>query len=238
VATIFVWRIGVQLTIRGTMSQIVPDAIERYLASLHTPVDEVIEAVEAEGRAAGLPLVQAPSGRFLRALTVITGARSILEIGTAVGYSALWMAGALPADGRLITIERDAARADAARAHFARAGLDGRIAVIVGDAARYLHKVSGPFDLIFQDGDKQQYGPMLDRLVGLLRTGGVLASDNVLWSGEVVDGYLAAAEREPADTEALRAYNRRITADPRLLTTILPMGDGLAVSVKIADARS
>jgi len=220
------------------MSQIVPDAIERYLASLHTPVDRVIEAVEAEGRAAGLPLVQAPSGRFLRALALMTGARSILEIGTAIGYSTLWMAGALPPDGRLITLERDAARAETARGHVARAGLDGRVSVIVGDATRYLHKVAGPFDVIFQDGDKQQYEPMLDRLVGLLRVGGVLVSDNVLWSGEVVEGYLESPQKNAADTAALREYNRRLTSDPRLLTTILPMGDGLAVSVRIAGDES
>lgn len=220
------------------MSQIVPDAIERYLASLHAPVDAVIESVEAEGRAAGLPLVQAPSGRFLRTLALISGARHILEIGTAIGYSALWMGGVLPPDGRLITIERDAARAETARAHAARAGLERQVSVVVGDAARYLHKIAGPFDLIFQDGDKQQYEPMLDRLVGLLRIGGVLASDNVLWSGEVVEGYVENRQKNAADTEALRAYNRRLTSDPRLLTTILPIGDGLAVSVKIADAPS
>jgi len=216
------------------MSQVVPDAIERYLASLHAPGDDVIEEVEAEGRAAGLPLVQAPSGRFLRALALIGGARNILEIGTAIGYSALWMAGALPADGRLITIERDAARADAARANLARAGLGERVSVVVGDAMRYLHKVAGPFDLIFQDGDKRQYEAMLDRLVGLLRTGGVLVTDNVLWSGEVVDGYVETPRQDPADTAALRSYNSRLTTDPRLLTTLLPVGDGLAVSVKIA----
>ncbi|HXE79916.1 MAG TPA: O-methyltransferase [Vicinamibacterales bacterium] len=220
------------------MGQVVPDAIERYLASLHGPVDDVLEAVEAEGRAAGLPLVQAPSGRFLRALALITGAKNILEIGTAIGYSAIWMAGALPADGRLITLERDAARAETARANLARAGLGGRVSVIVGDAARYLHKIAGPFDLIFQDGDKLQYEPMLDRLVGLLRVGGVLVSDNVLWNGEVVEGYVDNPQRNASDTEALRTYNRRLVSDPRLFTTILPVGDGLAVSVKVADTRS
>ena len=216
------------------MSQIVPDAVERYLAKLHTPVDEVIEQIEREGRATGLPLVQAPSGRFLRTLTLAVGARQVLEIGTAIGFSALWMAGALPPDGRLITIELDPARAEVARANVARAGRTEQVSVIVGDAMRYLHKLSGPFDLIFQDSHKPLYEPMLDRLVALLRTGGVLVSDNVLWSGEVVEGYIDPPTRDPADTEALRAYSRRLIADARLFTTVLPVGDGLAVSVRVA----
>lgn len=216
------------------MSQVVPEAIERYLAELHAPADELIAQIEREGREAGLPLVQAPSGRFLRTLALACGATRVLEIGTAIGYSALWMAGALPPDGRLITIELDPARAETARANVERAGMSAQVSVIVGDAMRYLHKVGGPFDLIFQDSHKPLYEPMLDRLVPLLRTGGVLVSDNVLWSGEVVEGYVDPPRRDPADTAALRAYNRRLMSDPRLFTTIVPAGDGLAVSVRVA----
>jgi caffeoyl-CoA O-methyltransferase len=214
------------------MSQIVPDAIEQYLERLHTPVDDLIEEIERDGRSNGLPLVQAPSGRFLRTLAFACGARQILEIGTAIGFSALWMAGALPPDGRLITIELDPSRAEIARGNFARAGRSEQISVIVGDATRYLHKLAGPFDLIFQDSHKPLYEPMLDRLVALLRPRGVLVSDNVLWSGEVVEGFVNPPVRDPADTEALRAYSRRLIADPRLFTTIVPVGDGLAVSVR------
>jgi predicted O-methyltransferase YrrM len=220
------------------MSQIVPDAIEQYLAELHGPADDVLEQIEREGRAAGLPLVQEPSGRFLRTLAFAAGARHILEIGTAIGFSALWMAGALPPEGRLITIELDPQRAATARANIQLAGKGDQISVIVGDAMRYLHKVAGPFDLIFQDSHKPLYEPMLDRLVGLLRTGGVLVSDNVLWSGEVVEGYINPPQRDPADTEALRSYSRRLMSDPRLFTTVLPVGDGLAVSVKVASNPS
>ena len=103
----------------------------------------------------------------------------------------------------------------------------------LGDATRYLHKVSGPFDLIFQDSNKQLYEAMLDRLVELLRPGGVLVSDNILWSGEVVEGYVTPPQRNAKDTEALRAYNKRLAADPRLLTTFVPVGDGLAVCLKL-----
>jgi predicted O-methyltransferase YrrM len=216
------------------MSQIVPDPIEQYLATIHGSADDLIDQIEGEGRNAGLPLVQAPSGRFLRTLAFAVGARNILEIGTAVGFSALWMAGALPPEGRLITIELDPSRADTARANIARARRTEQISVVVGDAMRYVHKVSGPFDLIFQDSHKPLYEPMLERLVALLRTGGVLVSDNVLWSGEVVEGYISPPQRDPADTEALRKYTRRLMSDSRLFTTILSIGDGLAVSVKVA----
>jgi len=215
------------------MGQIIHDQIETYLATLHPPVDPVLEAIEAEGRAQKLPLVQPASARLLRSLVIATGARRILEVGTCIGYSAIWMAQALPADGMLITLEADPERAAIARGNIERAGLGERISVIAGDATRYLHKVAGPFDLVFQDSDKQRYEAMLERLVALLRPGGVLATDNVLWNGEVVEGYVSPPQRDAADTIALRHYNARLASDARLMTTFLPVGDGIALSVKI-----
>ena len=117
------------------------------------------------------------------------------------------MATALPADGTLITMEYDAARAARARDHFAAAGYGDRVSVIVGDATRFLHKVSGPFDVIFQDSDKQLYEPMLDRLVGLLRPGGVLVADNILWNGEVIPGYVAQKKYSEEDTAAIVSFS-------------------------------
>ena len=119
----------------------------------------------------GLPLVDAEVGALLRVLATAVGAARILEIGTAIGYSGIWLAGALPPDGMLLTMEMDEERAQEARENFARAGLADRVSVIVGDAQLKIAKVAGPFDLIFQDGDKQLYVPLLDRLVGLLRPG-------------------------------------------------------------------
>jgi predicted O-methyltransferase YrrM len=213
------------------MHQIVAPAVAGYLAGLHPPVDPLIEAIRAEGLAAGLPLVDPETARLLRSLVLATGARRVLEIGTAIGYSAIWMAQVLPDAGQLISMELDPERAATARGNFKRAGLDRKVSVIVGDASRFLHKVAGPFDVIFQDGDKRLYEPLLSGLIDRLRPGGVLVSDNVLWDGEVVEGFVTAPRRDPASTEALRAYNRRLAAEPRLLTTILPLGDGVAVSV-------
>lgn len=216
------------------MHQVVAPAVLDYLRGLHRPLEPIVEALRAEGLAAGLPLADAATARLLRALVSALGARKVLEIGTAIGYSATVMALGMPPDGSLLTMEADAARAAAARQNFVRAGVDGRVNVIVGDASRFLHKVAGPFDVIFQDGDKQLYEPLLDRLVGHLRPGGVLVSDNVLWSGEVVDGFVERPRHDPADTEAIRRYNARLAADPRLLTVFLPVGDGVAMSVRAA----
>lgn len=206
-----------------------------YLDRHHPPLEPVLEAIRAEGLAAGLPLADGVTVRLLRGLVVATGARRVLEIGTAIGYSAACMALALPDDGTLLTMEVDAGRAAIARRNFVRAGVDRKVNVIVGDAARFLHKVAGPFDLIFQDGSKQLYEPLLDRLVDHLRPGGVLVTDNVLWNGEVVEDFVDPPERDAADTAAIRRYNDRLAANARLLTTFLPLGDGVALSVKVTE---
>jgi predicted O-methyltransferase YrrM len=216
------------------MGQIVADAIERYLASLNHLSDAVLRDIARAGEEQDLPLVDAEVGALLRVLAVSLGATSILEIGTAIGYSGIWLAGALPPGGRLITLEMNSDRARVARENFTRAGLADRVSVIVGDAQLTLSKVSGPFDLIFQDGDKRLYVPMLDRLVGLLRPGGLLVTDNVLWSGEVVPGFLETPQRPVEDTRAIEEYNRRVSAHPELMTSIIPLRDGLAISAKAA----
>lgn len=217
------------------MGQIVPDLVEQYLASLNHQGDEVLREIERTGRDQQLPLIDAEVGVLLRVLMRAVGARRVLEIGTAIGYSTVWMAGALPPKGLLLTIELDPSRVQLARVNLERAGLSDRVNVMTGDAGLLINKVAGPFDLIFQDGPKGLYGPMLDRLVTLLRPGGMLVTDNVLWNGEVVPGLVAEPRRAPADTEAIADYNRRISADPRLLTSIVPLRDGVAVSVKLTE---
>lgn len=214
------------------MHQVIAPRVREYLERHHPPLEPIVEQIREEGLAAGLPLVDAATARLLRALVVSIGARRVLEIGTAIGYSAACMALALPAGGTLLTMEVDADRAATSRRNFARAGVDDRVSVIVGDASRFLHKVAGPFDLIFQDGSKRLYEPLLDRLVAHLRPGGMLVTDNVLWDGEVVEGLVASPARPVADTEAIRRYNDRLAADARLLTVFLPVGDGVALSVR------
>lgn len=211
------------------MGLIVPDAIERYLANLNRAPDALLEEISRKGAERNLPLVDAEVGALLRVLATALSARRILEIGTAVGYSGIWMAAALPPDGMLMTMEMDPVRGREAQENFKAAGLASRVSVIMGDAQRMIAKVAGPFDLIFQDGDKKLYVPMLDRLVALLRPGGLLVTDNVLWGGKVVE---ALAEREDDDTRAIGEYNERVASHPALLTAVVPLRDGVSISVK------
>ena len=215
------------------MSNVTPEAITAYLAGLRQDPHPQLAVIDREGRAEGLPLVYPDTGALLHTLARACGARRILEIGTAIGYSTLWMASALPADGALITMEYDTARASRARDHFAAAGVADRVSVIVGDATRFLHKVAGPFDFIFQDSDKQLYEPMLDRLIELLRPGGLLVADNILWNGEVIPGYVANKKYSEEDTSAIVSFSKRLAGDSRLYTSFLQVGDGVSVSVKL-----
>jgi predicted O-methyltransferase YrrM len=216
------------------MTTLVHPAVVDYLAGLTRLPHPQLDVVAREGRAEGLPIVMPATGALLHALVRIGGARRILEIGTAIGYSTLWMATALPDEGLLISLERQPDRAARARAHLRAAGVDARASVMVGDAARFLHKVAGPFDLIFQDGDKPAYLTMLDRLHGLLRPGGTLVADNVLWSGAVVPGMPPGRDPHTDDTAALAAYNAHLAADARFHTVWLPVGDGVAISTKVS----
>ncbi|HVH27244.1 MAG TPA: O-methyltransferase [Vicinamibacterales bacterium] len=214
------------------MGAIVPEPIEQYLAGLNQLSDAVLQDIARAGAEAGLPLVDAEVGALLRVLATAVGAHRMLEIGTAIGYSGIWLAGALATGGILFTMEAEPERARMARDNFTRAGLADRTTVIVGDAALMLAKVAGPFDLIFQDGDKRQYLPMLDRLVALLRPRGLLVTDNVIWNGEVVPGFVDRPVQDPDETRAIIEYNKRLSTHPGLMTAIVPLRDGVSLSVK------
>ena len=216
------------------MGIIVPDSVERYLSGLNRQVNDVLADLARTGAAQGLPIVDAEVGALLQVLARAVGANRILEIGTCIGYSGIWLARALPDEGMLLTMEMDPERARVARANFERAGVGGRASVIVGDAQRMIAKVSGPFDLIFQDGDKHLYTPLLDRLHALLRPGGVLVTDNVLWNGEVVPGFTDHPQRDASETRAIAEYNERLNSHPGFMTATIPLRDGLAVAVKVS----
>jgi predicted O-methyltransferase YrrM len=214
------------------MSDFVHAAVRGYLAELSAPEDQLLAEVRARSKADGVPAVSPDTARLMHVLAVSAAPGRILEIGTGYGCSGIQLARALAPGGMLFTIERDPARAAAARLHFDRAGLSSRVSVMVGESARLVHKVAGPFDVIVQDGSKDQYEVVLDRLISLLRPRGVLVSDNILWQGDVVPGF-RAEPAHPADSTAIIArYSRRLAADPRLVTAFLPVGDGVAVSVK------
>ena len=214
------------------MPDFVHAAVQGYLSALSGPEDPLLQDVRARSRADGVPAISPDTGRLLHALAVAAAPKRMLEVGTGYGCSGILLAGALAPDGMLFTIERDPARAATARLHFERAGLASRVSVMVGEAARLVHKVAGPFDLILQDGPKDLYEPLLDRLVGLLRPRGILVSDNMLWRGGVVPGFRAEPEHGAESTASIAAYGRRLAADARLASVFLPIGDGVAVSVR------
>jgi predicted O-methyltransferase YrrM len=207
-------------------------AVQGYLAGLNQSEDALLQEVRARSEADRVPAISADTGWLLHVLAVASAPKRILEIGTGYGYSGIRLSRALAPEGMLFTIERDPARAATARQHFARAGLGSRVSVMVGEATRLVHKVAGPFDMIVQDGSKDQYETVLDRLVGLLRPRGVLVSDNILWQGDVVPGFRAEPVHSAESTALIVRYSRRLEADPRLATVFLPVGDGVAVSVR------
>lgn len=172
-------------------------------------------------------------GQFLQLLARIAGARKALEIGVFMGYSSTWVALALPPGGQLVACDRNAEYADRARRTWQEAGVDDRIELHLAPALETLDRLidtghAESFDFAFIDADKINYENYYERTLALLRPGGVLAADNVLRRGLVAD-----PDNHEADTEAIRAFNRRLHADARVALAIVPLGDGLTVACKL-----
>lgn len=205
------------------------DRVDEYITSLFARDDDVLAALREAADREGLPPISigAVTGRLLQVLISAARAERVLEVGTLGGYSAIWMARALPPSGRLVTIEIDERHADFARRYFTRAGLDDRIEVRVGRALDVLPAFDGErFDVVFLDADKEPLPTYLDWSLRLLRPGGLLVADNALWGGRVLD-----PTTEDEGTRGVREFNRRLATDERLRGTIIPVGDGLAVAV-------
>jgi caffeoyl-CoA O-methyltransferase len=200
----------------------------RWIEGLAAPLSPALAAIEAAAGPNDIPIVDRDSGRVLAALA--TGRRRIVEVGTAYGYSTLWLALGQPADGTIVTVDPDRARTDLARGWWREAGIaDERITVVTAKALEAFAAadpaLAGPFDLAFIDALKPEYEAYLDALVPRLAPGALVVADNVLWSGRVAD---AAVTDE--STTALRAFDAAVLADPRFSATILPVGDGLLLA--------
>ena len=201
-----------------------------YIDALANRGDETLSRIEDGGLADEWPIVGAAEGSFLHILAKAIGARRILELGTAIGYSGTWWARALPAGGELVTVEADPGTAKIAEANLAKTGVKDRVTILVGPAQEVLEDVDGPFDLIFVDINKEGYPEVLDPCIRRLRVGGLLVTDNVLWHGAVAD-----PKDRSKDAAAIRAYNERLSKDPRMLASILPLRDGVSVAIKLRD---
>ena len=209
-------------------------ALHRYL--LEVSVREEPAARALREYTAALPeavmQISPEQGQFLRLLLRLMNAERVLEVGTFTGYSALCMARAVGARGRVVCLDRSAEWTAVAREYWARAGVDGRIELRLGDARESLERLraeegAGHFDFAFLDADKENYVAYYERLLELVRPGGVIAIDNTLWSGRVAD----PAERDP-ETAAIRAFNAALAADDRALLSLVPIGDGLTLARK------
>jgi predicted O-methyltransferase YrrM len=207
--------------------EITTEAVERYVYAMLPERDEVLAHMETEAVKRNVPIVGPAVGRVLHQLALISRAKSVFELGSAIGYSTIWWARAVGKDGQVTYTDSDHKNANEARGYFEKAGVADRIAIKVGDALELLSEEKREFDIIFCDIDKEDYPRALRLALPRIRKGGLLVADNVLWSGRV-------AEKDPkeASTRAIQEFNRLLYSSPDLFTTILPIRDGVAVAVK------
>lgn len=211
---------------------IVEERLVTYLHSLEQKNSEILEKIEQEALQDEVPIIRKEMQSFLKVLLKIQRPASILEVGTAVGFSAILMSEYAPSGCEITTIENYEKRIPIARENFRRAGKEERIHLIEGDAMEVLKTLEGPYDLIFMDAAKGQYPAYLPEALRILRSGGVLVSDNVLQEGEIIESRFAVERRDRTIHSRIREYLYTLKHHPQLETSILPLGDGVAVSVK------
>ena len=212
---------------------IVDERIITFINSMDTENSEILEQIEKEARADSVPIIRREMQSFLRTLLMLKKPVHILEVGTAVGFSALLMSEYAPEECRITTIENYEKRIPIARENFRRAGKADRITLIEGDAAEVLTELTGEYDFIFMDAAKGQYIHFFDDVLRLLAEGGILVSDNVLQDGDVIQSRYAINRRDRTIHGRMREYLYRLTHSEELDTVILPVGDGITVSRRI-----
>jgi len=211
------------------MVPIVEKAVEQYLYKLLPPSEPVLREMEEFARRRNVPVVGPAVGRLLALLVEISGAKRIFEMGSAIGYSTIWLARAAGRGAEVFYTDGNPENAQRASGYFRRAGVASRIHVLVGDAVNLIDTVPGKFDLIFNDVDKHQYPAVFRKALPRLRRGGLFVADNTLWSGRV------AHKAESADraTRGIQEFNRLIYSSRQLLPVIIPLRDGVAVCRKM-----
>lgn len=211
---------------------IVDERMVTFMNSLELPEDPLLEAIESEALESFVPIIRTETKSLLKVLLTLAKPMRILEVGTAVGYSALVMQTYGPENCKVTTIENYAKRIPIARANFARAGKESDITLIEGDALEVMKGLTGPYDFIFMDAAKGQYIHYLPEAMRLLVPGGLLVSDNVLQDGDVINSRFAVERRNRTIHSRMREYLFELKHREDLQTVILPVGDGVAVSVR------
>ena len=209
------------------MPEITEAAVDQYMLDLLPARDDVVQEMEQQALKRDIPIVGPAVGRVLYQYARLINARKVFELGSAIGYSTLWWAQAVGANGEVFYTDGDPKKAEEAAGYFQRAGVASRIRIGVGDALEQLAAQKQEFDIIFNDVDKEYYPRVLDLVAPRLRRGGLFITDNALWSGLVTQ-----AHAKEESTRAIQEFNKRLYAMKEFFTTILPLRDGLAVAVK------
>ncbi|HET7440783.1 MAG TPA: O-methyltransferase [Terriglobales bacterium] len=209
------------------MGGVTVPAVEDYLYDLLPPRDEVLAEMEADAERHDVPIIGPAVARVFYQLATIAKAKTVFEMGSAIGYSTIWWARAVGPNGRVTYTDGDPKNAERARQYFDRAGVADRITIRVGDAMEILSEEKQEFDIIFNDVDKEDYPRVFRLAVSRVRKGGLFITDNVLWSGKV-----AHKNARDASTKAILEFNRLLYGSADLFTTILPIRDGVAVALK------
>ena len=211
---------------------IVDERIVTYIHSLEVPESEIIERIEQEALEGYVPIIRKETQSFLKVLLLMKKPLRILEIGAAVGFSAILMSEYMPEGGHITTIENYEKRIPVARRNFERAGREGQITLLEGDAYEVMKTLDGFYDFIFMDAAKGQYIQYMPEAVRLLAPEGVLLSDNVLQDGDIVESRFAVERRNRTIHSRMREYLYELKHHGQLTTSIIPLGDGVAISVK------
>lgn len=211
---------------------IVEERLVAYLHSLETENSDILEQIEKEALDTFVPIIRKEMQSFLKVLLRMQRPMHILEVGTAVGFSAILMSEYVPEACQITTIENYEKRIPIARENFKRAGKEEQITLIEGDALEVLRTLKGPYDFIFMDAAKGQYIAYLPEVMRILSPGGILVSDNVLQNGEIIESRFAVERRDRTIHSRMREYLYTLKHHPELETSIIPLGDGVALSLK------
>lgn len=216
---------------------IVDERLVTFINSLDPGNTELLDTIEKEALDTFVPIVRKEMQSFLKLILAIKKPMRILEVGTAVGFSAVLMAEYGPKDCEIVTIENYDKRIPIAKANFERAGKEKQITLLEGDAAEVMPTIDEPFDLIFMDAAKGQYINFMPEVMRLLKEDGLLISDNVLQDGDIIESHFVVERRNRTIYKRMREYLYELTHNDELVTSVLPIGDGITVSVKKSNER-